>query len=104
VSATFIRVSSALLLSSMLPLAVSICTDVYLIARIILGSMTAAVVASALLVFFIILWFVAPRVRGLQRILAAASRRAVDPPRVDGTAAGELSDRTEHRRSNRERR
>jgi hypothetical protein len=49
VSATFIRVSSRLLLWSMLPLALSICADAYLIARIILGGMAGALVAAGLL-------------------------------------------------------
>ena len=48
VSATFVRASTSLLLGSMLPLALGICVDFYLVGRAILGSPLIAVGAVAL--------------------------------------------------------
>jgi hypothetical protein len=67
VSETFVDLSTRLLLWSMLPLAISICLDFYLIARVILGSVYAPLLAAALFVVFLTLWFVLPRMRALQR-------------------------------------
>ena len=69
VSETFIRISSRLMLLSMLPLAVSICLDFYLIARIILESRLAGVFTAALVGIFAVLWLLLPRARALQRLL-----------------------------------
>src|SRR5438045_4679351 len=58
----FITMSSRLLMASMAPLAVGICLDVYLIARVIIGSNAlAAVIAVLLLTVFSVFWFVLPR-------------------------------------------
>lgn len=70
VTETFIRISSRLMLWSMLPLAVSICLDFYLIARIILESPLAAAVTGALVGILVLLWLVLPRARTLQRFLS----------------------------------
>jgi hypothetical protein len=62
VSGRFITISSRLLMASMIPLAVGICLDVYLVARLIMGSgRVASIVATALLGVFIVLWFLLPR-------------------------------------------
>jgi len=67
VSETFIRLSTRLPLWSMLPLAVSICVDFYLIGRVILDGACVPLLAAALFAVFITLWFVLPRVWALQR-------------------------------------
>ena len=66
VSLRFIVVSSHLLLWGMVPLGVGICADVYLVARVILGSSAAAgVLAGGLLLIILGLWFGLPRRRRL---------------------------------------
>jgi hypothetical protein len=62
----FIVISSRLLMASMVPLAIGICLDVYLVARLIVGSATiASVIAVPLFAVFIVFWLLLPRaVRG----------------------------------------
>jgi uncharacterized protein DUF6328 len=68
VSQRFITVSSRLLMSSMVPLAIGICLDVYLVARVIVDSRSVAgTIALLLLAFFILFWFVLPRAVGKDR-------------------------------------
>ena len=63
VSQRFIDSSSRLLMASMVPLAAGICLDVYVIARVILGTVAgAATIAALLLVVFIVFWRVIPQV------------------------------------------
>ena len=69
VTETFIRISSRVLLWSMLPLAVSICLDFYLIARIVLESRLAGALTAVLAGIFAMLWLFLPRARALQRFL-----------------------------------
>jgi hypothetical protein len=62
VSRRFIRISSRLLMASMAPLAVGLCLDIYLVARVIAGSRgVAATVAVSLLGVFVVLWLLLPR-------------------------------------------
>jgi hypothetical protein len=62
VSGRFLHVASNLLLWSLAPLALGLCLDVYLVARVILGvSAWAAVLAAVLLVALSILWYAFPR-------------------------------------------
>jgi hypothetical protein len=62
VSRGFIATSSRLLMASMVPLALGICLDVYVIARVILGtSGVAAVVAVLLVGVFFVFWRVIPQ-------------------------------------------
>jgi len=69
----FIKLSTRLLLWSMFPLALGICLDVFLIARVVLsGGIAAAILAALLFAMIITLWFVLPRVRAMQRWLGAA--------------------------------
>jgi hypothetical protein len=61
VTSRFLRVSSRLLMSSMVPLAIGTALDVYLVARIILNdSLLAIVVATATLIIFAAAWFIFP--------------------------------------------
>lgn len=62
VSARFIAISSRLLMASMAPLAIGICLDVFLVARIIAdSSRLAGIVAGLLFAIFVSVWFVLPR-------------------------------------------
>jgi hypothetical protein len=62
VSRRFIDASSRLLMASMVPLAIGICLDVYVIARVILGTTPgAAVVAFVMLIVFFIFWRIVPQ-------------------------------------------
>ena len=62
VSLRFITISSRLLMSSMAPLAIGICLDVYLVARVIVESRgIAGVVAVVLFGVFIVFWLLLPR-------------------------------------------
>jgi DMSO reductase anchor subunit len=62
VSRRLVTISSRLLMASMVPLAIGICLDVYVIARIIAGSRAVAgVVAGFLLVVFLVFWLLMPR-------------------------------------------
>ena len=76
VSSRFIRISSRLLMASMAPLALGLCLDIYLVARVIVGRRAvAATVAASLLGVFIVLWLVLPRV---SRSRSIGSARAND--------------------------
>lgn len=67
----FIVTSTRLLLWSMCPLALGICLDFYLVARLILGGgALVPILATGLLVVFVVLWFLMPRVRVLREALA----------------------------------
>jgi hypothetical protein len=62
VSRRFITVSSRLLMASMAPLALGICLDVYVVARVIADSRgIAGIVATLLLAVFIAFWLLLPR-------------------------------------------
>jgi hypothetical protein len=68
VSSRFIRISSRLLMASMAPLALGLCLDIYLVARVIVGTRgVAATVAASLLGVFIVLWVLLPRVSRSRR-------------------------------------
>ena len=63
ITADFITLSSRLLLLSMFPLAVGICIDFYLIARLMVDGAIALPLAVALFVLFMGLWYALPRIR-----------------------------------------
>jgi hypothetical protein len=65
----FIRISTRLVLWSMPPLAISLCIEFYLVSRIVLDSVLAAVVAVMMFGVYMLLWFVLPRAAALQRML-----------------------------------
>lgn len=69
VTARFLRLSTRLLLWSMLPLAVSLCIDFYLIARVIVGGTIVAWLSLALFGVFVLLWGVLPRLETLQKAI-----------------------------------
>jgi hypothetical protein len=61
VSRRLVTISSRLLMASMAPLAIGICLDVYVVARIIAGSrVVAGVIASFLLGVFLVFWLLLP--------------------------------------------
>lgn len=62
VSELLVRISSRMLLSSMVPLALSICIEFYLVAQVLLDHSIVPVLSIALLLVFVLLWFVLPRV------------------------------------------
>jgi Family of unknown function (DUF6328) len=66
VTDTFVRVSSRLLLWSMVPLAISLSLDFYLVALVITHEHLVSLLGAAMFAFFVLLWFVLPRSRGLQ--------------------------------------
>jgi hypothetical protein len=74
ITGTFVVVSTRLLLLSMPPLALAICLDFYLIARIIIPGLFAPIVPTVMLGLFFLLWFVLPRARGFQRWLGRDGR------------------------------
>ena len=57
----FIRLSSRLLLWSMAPLALALCVDFYLVARVITGSEAIAWAAAAMIALFGWFWYFLPR-------------------------------------------
>ncbi|MFL6591825.1 MAG: DUF6328 family protein [Luteimonas sp.] len=59
-SERFIRVSTRLMLASMPPLAVAICLDFYLVARLVLNDAMVAWLAVVLFAVFVTLWFALP--------------------------------------------
>jgi hypothetical protein len=62
VSRRFITISSRLLAASMAPLTAGICLDVYVVARVIVGTrLVAAILAFLLLGVFIVFWLLMPR-------------------------------------------
>jgi hypothetical protein len=62
VSRRFITISSRLLMASMVPLALGMCLDLYLVARVIAESAAvAASIAVALLAVFMMFWVLLPR-------------------------------------------
>jgi DNA-binding transcriptional LysR family regulator len=73
VTTEFIEVSSRLLLMSMFTLAIGICLDFFLIARLIVDGTIALLAAVALFVLFMALWYVWPRIRRA-RLRASGAR------------------------------
>src|SRR5436190_5852974 len=71
ITATFISLSTRLVLLSMVPLSLGICLDLYLIVQIILPGVFGPILAIVVFVVFLTLWFILPRVKALQRILTA---------------------------------
>jgi hypothetical protein len=70
VTEDFIHLATKLILTSMVPLALSICLDFYLISRIILNSTVLALVFSmGMFLLFVIFWFGLSRSGALHRLL-----------------------------------
>jgi len=71
ISENFVFVATRLLLYAMFPLMISLGLEFFLIARVITNSLTLSLVLAMLLVsVFLMLWFLLPRNRTLQRFLA----------------------------------
>jgi hypothetical protein len=57
----FVRLASRLVAIAMLPLAVALCLEAFLLGRVILGDrITSVVVAGMLLIVFVGLWYLFP--------------------------------------------
>ena len=69
VTASFLRLATRLLVWSMVPLAIGISLEFYLIGTVIVDGALARVLAAVLFALFITLWFVLPRAKRLQRLL-----------------------------------
>jgi hypothetical protein len=74
VTDTFIVVSSRLLLAGMLPLAVALCLDLYLLGQMIFGQSLAVTLACAFFAGIFFMWGVFPRWHWLHLALARARR------------------------------
>jgi hypothetical protein len=73
VTRRFIRLSTKLLLASMIPLTLGMSIDFYLVARVTTNSAVASVFAAVLFGVFVGLWFVAPRLWNRERRYSPAS-------------------------------
>ncbi|HEV2606797.1 MAG TPA: DUF6328 family protein [Xanthomonadaceae bacterium] len=62
VSETLLRISSRVLLFSMIPLSISLCIEFYIVASVLLDSPLVPALAVALFSVFVGLWFVLPRI------------------------------------------
>lgn len=71
-TAGFITLSTRLLLASMAPLALAISIDFFVVGRLVVGRVIA-LPAAVLFLLLVLLWFVLPRVRSLQRLIASGS-------------------------------
>ncbi len=70
VSDAFIQLATRLMLLSMMPLAISICLEFYLISRLILSDVVLAfILTTVLFALFIVLWIALPRMGILRRVL-----------------------------------
>jgi hypothetical protein len=74
VTEAFIRLSTRLMLWSMLPLCLSICLDLYLIAKIIVDDVLAPLLAAAVFMVFFVLWFVFPRAGMLRGVVSKSQQ------------------------------
>ena len=67
----FIRVGTRLLLISMVPLAISVCIEFYLISRLIINNIALSLLfAIAMFALFLLFWLVLPRNETLRRLIA----------------------------------
>jgi hypothetical protein len=70
VTETFLRLSTRLLLLGMMPLAIALCLEFYLVSQIIADGWLSRIAATAVFAFVVVAWFVLPRSRSLQRLLS----------------------------------
>ncbi|HKU70974.1 MAG TPA: DUF6328 family protein [Burkholderiales bacterium] len=80
ITADFFGVSTRLLLWSMLPLALAICLDFYLILKSVLDGGASALLAGVLFVVFALFWFVLPRSEPFSRVVRRAEKGAQPGP------------------------
>jgi hypothetical protein len=69
VTATFIGISTRLLLWSMVPLAIGVSLEFYLITAVIVDNVAAVFLGALLFAVYVTLWFVLPRTESLQRLM-----------------------------------
>ena len=62
VNRTLLRISCRVLLYSMIPLSIALCTEFYLVASVLLDSPVVPFLALALFAVFVFLWFALPRI------------------------------------------
>jgi hypothetical protein len=74
ITADFLSLSAQLLLWSMLPLAIAICLDFYLILKTVLDGVSSALMAGVLFAIFGLFWFVLPRANQLSRARRQAEK------------------------------
>jgi len=75
VTQDFIHLATTLMLVSMIPLAISICLEFYLVGQIILGNTGLAVLLSiGLFMMFFVFWIALPRTSMLRRLLGNIRR------------------------------
>ncbi len=74
VSHDFIKISTRMLLASMVPLAISICIDFYLVGQVIYHGTLIPLLTTALFVTIIFFWFVMPRFHSLSRLHRVARK------------------------------
>jgi hydrogenase-4 membrane subunit HyfE len=80
VTDTFIHVSSLLLLAGMVPLAVALCIDFFVIAKLVLGGDSAGVTfAAGLFAVMAFFWFVFPRMGRLHQAVGGLRERVGEP-------------------------
>ena len=70
VTSTFLTISAKLVVASMVPLALALCIDFYLVARVVLGGVLVPILSVLLFTTCITLWFALPHSRRLQRLLS----------------------------------
>jgi hypothetical protein len=70
VSDHIVRVSTNLLKWGMLPLAIALCIDLYVVSVVIIQTTVAAILALLMLVLLLGLWYGFARVKALQRFVA----------------------------------
>ena len=74
VSERFITVSTRLLLFSMLPLALAICLDFYIVGRVLVEGAVIPSLTAVLFGLFVVLWIVLPRSARLKRLIGGRRR------------------------------
>ena len=57
-----LRISCHVMLYSMIPLSIALCTEFYLVASVLLDSPVVPYLALMLFAIFVFLWFVLPRI------------------------------------------
>lgn len=81
VSETFVYIATRLLLYSMFPLMIALGLEFFLVTRVVTGRLSLGIVFAAVLVsIFSTLWFVLPRNRKLQGLMAAGSAATSERP------------------------
>jgi hypothetical protein len=77
VTERFVTISTRLLLWSMVPLAIALCFDFYLIMAMVVSEAWISMIAAACFAFIVLFWFVLPRVDSLKRLVAGEPREDV---------------------------